>query len=104
MWQIWIVFYVEGCGVSSVEYHVHLVCKEFFVVHSSQNGTRCRDGVNVLWCRSHLLWLVFKRSIPTCACFHLENFFVTCLCLFFGIVFRNGKREERWGKEKMHTL
>ena len=46
--------------------------------HSWQNGTRCRDGVNVLWCRSHLVWLVFEGSIPTCAGFHLENFFVTC--------------------------
>ena len=45
--------------------------------HSWQNGTRCRDGVNVLWCRSHLVRLVFERSIPTCACFPLENFFVT---------------------------
>ena len=74
-------------------------------MHSWQNGTRCRDGVNVLWCRSHLVRLVFERSIPTCACFPLENFFVTCLCyFFFGIVFRNDKREERWGKEKMHIL
>ena len=24
-WQIWIVFYVESCGVSSAEYSVHLV-------------------------------------------------------------------------------
>ena len=47
------------------------------IKHSWQNGTRCRDGVNVLWCRSHLVWLVFERFIPTCACFHLENFFVT---------------------------
>ena len=47
--------------------------------HSWENGTRCRDGVNVLWCRSHLVWLVFKGSIPTCTCFHLENFFVTCV-------------------------
>ena len=47
--------------------------------HSWQNGTRCRDGVNVLWCRSHLVWLVFEGSIPTCACFHSENFFVTCM-------------------------
>ena len=36
-------------------------------MHSWQNGTRCRDGVNVLWCRSHLVWLVFDDSIPTCA-------------------------------------
>ena len=50
---------------------------EFLVVHSWQNGTRCRDGVNVLWCRSHLDRLVFERSIPTCACFRSENFFVT---------------------------
>ena len=46
--------------------------------HSWQNGTRCRDGVNVLWCRSHLVWLVFEGSIPTCTGFHSENFFVTC--------------------------
>ena len=30
--------------------------------------------MDVLWCHSHLVWLVF---IPTCACFHSENF-VTC--------------------------
>ena len=54
-------------------------------MHSWQNGTRCRDGVNVL-CHSHLVWLVFEGSIPTCACFHSENFFVTCLlCFFFGL-------------------
>ena len=31
-WQnlVWIVFYVEGCGASSAEYCVHLVCREFF--------------------------------------------------------------------------
>ena len=61
--------------------------------------------MNVLWCRSHLVRLVFERSIPTCACFPLENFFgLVCASFFSGIVFRNGKREERWGKEKMHTL
>ena len=73
-------------------------------MHSWQNGTRCRDGVNVLWCRSHLVRLVFERSIPTCACFPLENFLGLVCAFFVGIVFRNGKREERWGKEKMHTL
>ena len=40
-------------------------------------AVRCRDGVNVLWCRSHLVWLVVEGSIPTCTCFHSENFFVT---------------------------
>ena len=39
-----------------------------------QNGTRCRDGVKVLWCHSHLVWLVFEASIPTCTCFSSENF------------------------------
>ena len=50
------MFYVESCGVSSAECRVHLVgvnrlsaCRKFFWVHSWQNGTRCRDGVNVLW-------------------------------------------------------
>ena len=35
MWQIWIVFHVEGCGVSSIEHKVHLVgvsIEESFVV------------------------------------------------------------------------
>ena len=95
MWQnlVWIVFYVEGCGASSAEYRVHLASVEFFAGHSWQNGTRCRDGVNVLWCRSHLVWLVFEGSIPTCACFHSENFFVTCsCCCFFSLLFRSSKR------------
>ena len=39
------------------------------------NGTRCRDGVKVLLCHSHLVWLVFL--------------------LFFVLLFRNSKRE-RW--------
>ena len=34
--------------------------ESFVVVHSWQNGTRCRDGVKVLWCHSHLVWLVFS--------------------------------------------
>jgi len=38
------------------------------------NGTRCRDGVKVLWCHSHLVWLVIEASIPTCTCFASENF------------------------------
>ena len=35
-------------------------------VHSWQNGTRCRDGVKGLWHHSHLVWLFFEGSIPTC--------------------------------------
>ena len=89
----------------TAEYLVHSmrtnrlsVCREFCGVHSWQNGTRCRDGVKVLWCHSHLVWLVFKASIPTCACFPSENI-LTCFCcifIFFVLSFRNGKREERW--------
>ena len=67
------------------------ICGEFCGVHSWQNGTRCMDGVNVLLCHSYLVWLVFESSIPTCACFHPENFLVTSFYCFL-----NGKREERW--------
>ena len=84
---MWIVFYVDGCGVNSAEYSVHLVgvnrlsaCREFCGVDSCQNGTRCRDGVKVLWCHSHLTCEV---SIPRCTCFHSGNFFLTCSCLLF---------------------
>ena len=78
-------------------------------IDGNMNGTRCRDGVKVLWCHSHLVWLVFEASIPTCACFHSENFFCdlfllffffvfvcVCVCVCVCVLFRNGKREERW--------
>ena len=48
---------------------------------------------------------VFEGSIYTCACFPLEKFFVPCCCCFFlRIVFRNGKREERWEREDAHLV
>ena len=68
-------------------------------VRSWQNGTRCRGGVKVLWCHSHLVWLVFESTIPTCTCFYFRKLFVTCFCccfFFFVLLFRNDKREERW--------
>ena len=34
--------------------HKSYLCKRW------QNGTRCRDGVKVLWCHSHLVWLVLR--------------------------------------------
>ena len=50
-------------------------------------------------------WFLSVPSLQNaCACFPLENFFGLVCAYFFGTVFRNGKREERWGKEKMHTL
>ena len=73
-------------------------CREFCGVHSWQNGTRCRDGVKVLWCHSHLVWLVFEASIPTCTCFHEGKLlWLVSVAFFFLFVmlFRNGKTEER---------
>ena len=68
---------------------------------SWQNGTRCRDGVKVLWCRSHLVLMVLRGPSHLCL-FHSENVFVTCSRCFFVVVvvvvvvLRNSKREERW--------
>ena len=64
-------------------------------MHSWQNGTKCRDGVNVLWCRSHLVWLVYEGSIPTCACFHSETFFLVPAAFFFFYCFIDVVREKR---------
>ena len=47
-------------------------CRIVYIV-AWQNGTRYRDGMKVTWCHSHLVWLVFEGSIPTCTCFHSEN-------------------------------
>ena len=46
----------SGKGIAVVVVHID-------VMHSWQNGTRCRDDVNVLCCRSHLVWLVL--SVPS---------------------------------------
>ena len=96
--------------MSGAEYRVHLVgvnrlsaCREFLGVHSWQNGTRCRDGVNVLWCCSHLVWLVFEGSILTFACFYSENVGVTCSCRFFFLsffeLFLEMVRKGRWERK-----
>ena len=53
-------------------------CGRFCGVLSWQNGTRRRDGVKLLWCHSHLVWLVFE-----CAWFHSENLFFDLFLLFF---------------------
>ena len=49
-------------------------------------STICRDGVKVLWCHSHLVWLVFEGSIPTSACFHSEKKFCDLFLLLFLLV------------------
>ena len=43
---------------------------------------RCKDGVKVLWCHSHLVWLVCEGSIPTFACLHLETFATLCIYIY----------------------
>jgi len=62
---------------------------EGFVVHVFfwQNGTRCRDGVKILWWHSHLVWLVFEGSIPTCACLYLAKFIVIVFVVFYFCLF-----------------
>ena len=50
-------------------------------------------------------WFLSVPSLHACALVFLWKTFLDLFVLsFFLIVFRNGKREERWGKEKMHTL
>ena len=66
---------------------------QYFVLHV--------DDVGMAWKRcgiidSHLVWLVFEASIPTCTFFSFRKLFVTCFCCFFVMSFRSGKREERW--------
>ena len=48
----------KSCSVYEQAGYMHV---ESFVVYivGNLNGTRCRDGVKVLWCHSHLVWLVF---------------------------------------------
>ena len=72
------------------------------------NGIRCRDGVKVLWCHSHLVWLFFL-GFHIYMCF--RKLFVTCSCCFGGfcvcfvLLFWNGKREVGGEvKGKMHGL
>ena len=53
----------------------YLPCKAAIKFH---NETLC--------CNSHLVWLVFQASVPTCACFHSEkkncDLFLPFFCLF----------------------
>ena len=50
----------------------------------------------MLWCRSHLVRLVFERSIPTCARFPLEN--------FFGLVYIGLAMTRRLARAKFHDI
>ena len=62
-----------------------------------------------MWCHPNLVWLVFEGSIPTCICFHSENFFMTCSCSFLGMVRgksggRGGRGEAAWSVKYECTL
>ena len=64
----------------------------FCSVHSWQNGTRCGNGVKVLWFHSHFKVREFL-SVPSLHVLVLfRKLFVTYSCCFI----RNGKREKRW--------
>ena len=71
-------------------------------MHSWQNGTRCRDGVNVLWYCYHLVWLVFEGSIHVLV--FVQKSLVVCSCCFV-FFFSEIVREERRGAqgESMYT-
>ena len=87
-------------GVSSAEYRVHFMgvnrlsaCREFFGVHSWQNGTRC----SVVLFPSCLAGFLRFHS---CMClFSFKKLFCDLFLLFFCIVFRSGKREEKWERK-----
>ena len=74
------------------------------------NGTRCRDGVKVLWCHSHLVWLFFLGFHPYMRLFSSKKLFCGLFLLFFWLffvlLFRNSKREKVGGEVegKMHGL
>ena len=69
-------------------------------MHSCQNSTRCRDGVNALWCRSHFVRLVFERFYMRL--FSFGKLFCDLFLLFFfsEIVREVGKESEG----KLHDL
>ena len=49
----------------------------FCGMRSLQNGTRCRDGMKVLWCHSHLVCLVLRVPSLHAFVFVQNTFFVT---------------------------
>ena len=104
---------MEYCGANKAEYLVHLVrmnrlsaCREMCIV-GNMNGTRCRDGVKVLWCHSHLVWLVFR--VPSLhALVFIQKTFCDLFLLFFCLLYcclemvrekrggRGGQGEDAW--------
>ena len=62
------------------------VCRKFCGVYSLQNGTRCRDGIKVLWCHSELVWLVL-RLLSLHALVFLQKTFCDLFLLLFYFLF-----------------
>ena len=83
-----------------------------FWVWTLSLGTRCRGGVKVLWCHSHLVRLVVEGSILTCSCFSFRKLFCDLFLLyfFFGMVKekrggRTGQGEGAWSRSvKYETI
>ena len=112
-WQIWSVFYVESCGVSSTEYHVHLVgvnrlsaCRKFFGVHIV--GKMAQD-VGMLWmcCGVPVLFDWFLRVPSLHAFVFIRKLFGDLLLLFlffffffWNCMFLKMVREKRGGKRR----
>ena len=88
------------CSFSAYEWLS--VCRKFCGVHSWQNGTRCRNGVKVLWCHWFPSSLVaFLGFHPYTCLFSFRKHFlwlvsVLFFCFwFFGLSFRNCKKGGR---------
>ena len=70
--------YTTHPGLSTPLPSTTLQCMHTSNTRHTWHGTRCRDGGK--YCGIipiYVVWLVFEGFIPTCACFHSENFFVT---------------------------
>ena len=69
-------------------------------MHSWQNGTRCLDGMKVLWCNSRLVWLVVEGSIHTWHFFYIQKIYCDLFLLYFILFWHcclEMEREKRGG-------
>ena len=73
--------YTLPTPLPSTTLHCTRITNTWHTYDSWQNGTRCRDGVKVLLVSFPSGLVGFWWSIPTCTCFHSENFFVTYILL-----------------------
>lgn len=71
-------------------------CREFCDVHSWQNGTKCRDGMKVMWCHPLVGFWGFHL------CMHL--FFCSCFFFLLEMVREVKLREDAWSVKCEYTL